>query len=144
MQLSRDTKLFTGITLLVIPTVQYGGLALLGMLTHGTAGAGGEQANLNPVQLALFRAGHAHAGVWLVLSLVLQILLDSAKMPRGLKICVRSAALFGTVALSGGFFGLAFWPEFRFLLYLGALAMFFAVVLSGIGLLRNLSSGAAQ
>jgi hypothetical protein len=133
MPLSRDAKLFTGITLLIIPTVQFGGLALLGMLTH---------ANLDDMQTALFRAGHAHSGVWLVLSLVIQILLDSATLARGLKLCVRSAALLGTAALGGSFFGLAFWPEFRFLLYLGALAMFFAVVLAGIGLLRNLNSAA--
>jgi len=142
MPLSRDAKLFTGITLLIIPTVQFGGLALLGMLTHGAAGTGGEHANLDDMQTALFRAGHAHSGVWLVLSLVIQILLDSATLARGLKLCVRSAALLGTAALGGSFFGLAFWPEFRFLLYLGALAMFFAVVLAGIGLLRNLNSAA--
>ena len=29
-------------------------------------------------QWALFRVGHAHAGVWVVLSLVIQVLLDAA------------------------------------------------------------------
>jgi hypothetical protein len=42
--------------------------------------------------------------------------------------------------LSGGFFGLAFKTEFRFLLYFGALAMFCSLILTGAGLLRNLSS----
>jgi hypothetical protein len=142
MQLSRDAKIFTGITLLVIPTVQFGGLALLGMLTHGMAGTGGEHSNLNEVQVALFRAGHAHSGVWLVLSLLIQVLLESAKLARPLKLSARLAALLGTAALGGSFFGLAFWPEFRFLLYIGALGMFFAVVVAGIGLLRNLNATA--
>jgi hypothetical protein len=42
--------------------------------------------------------------------------------------------------LSGGFFGLAFKGEFRFLLYFGALAMLCSLILTGVGLLRNLGS----
>jgi hypothetical protein len=46
----------------------------------------------------------------------------------------------GTLALSGGFFGMAFKGEFRFLLYFGALAMLCSLILTGVGLLRNLGS----
>jgi hypothetical protein len=140
MELSRDAKVFAGIILFTVPTVQYGGLAILGMLTHGVAGAGGAEAGLNAEQLALFRAGHAHAGVWLILSLVIQVLLDAARLPSAAKWLARIAAPVGTVALSGGFFGLAFKTEFRFLLYFGALAMFCSLILTGVGLLRNLGS----
>jgi hypothetical protein len=128
----------TGITVLLVPTIQFGGLTILGMLTQGAAGTGAGHATLNDLQLSLFRAGHAHAGVWLVLSLVLQVLLDSAKLTAGLKWLARIAAPVATLALSGGFFGLAFKGEFRWLLYFGASAMLVAVVLTGIGLLRNL------
>jgi hypothetical protein len=138
MELSRDAKIFAGIILLAVPTVQYGGVAILGMLTHGVAGTGGGEAGLNAQQLALFRAGHAHAGVWLILSLVIQVLLDAAKLPAATKLLARIAAPVGTLALSGGFFGLAFKTEFRFLLYFGALVMFAALVLTAVGLLRNL------
>jgi len=41
MELTRDAKVVAGIILLTVPTVQYGGLAILGMLTHGLAGTGG-------------------------------------------------------------------------------------------------------
>jgi hypothetical protein len=41
--------------------------------------------------LALFRAGHAHAGVWLILSLVIQALLDAAKLPSSTKWLARRA-----------------------------------------------------
>jgi hypothetical protein len=140
MELSRDAKVFAGIILLAVPTVQYGGLAILGMLTHGVAGTGGAEAGLNAEQLALFRAGHAHAGVWLILSLVIQVLLDAARLPSSTKWLARIAAPVGTLALSGGFFGLAFKGEFRFLLYFGALAMFASLVLTGVGLLRSLES----
>jgi hypothetical protein len=139
MELSRDAKIFAGIILLVVPTVQYGGLAILGMLSHGVAGIGAAEAGLNAEQLALFRAGHAHAGVWLILSLVIQVLLDAARLPASAKWLARIAAPVGTLALSGGFFGLAFKPEFRFLLYFGALAMLCSLILAGMGLLRNLS-----
>ena len=140
MGLSRDAKILAGIILLAVPTVQYGGLYVLGLLTHGVAGTGGAEAGLNAEQLALFRAGHAHAGVWLILSLVIQVLLDGARLPSSATWLARIAAPVGTLALSGGFFGLAFKEEFRFLLYFGALAMFAALVLTAVGLLRNLGS----
>ena len=138
MTLTREAKIFAAIILLVVPTVQYGGLAILGMLTHGAAGTGGAEGGLNPGQLALFRAGHAHAGVWLILSLVIQMLLDAARLPSSTRWLARIAAPVGTLALSAGFFGLAFRQDFRFLLYFGALAMFCSLILTGVGLLRNL------
>lgn len=145
MELSREARVLAGFILLTVPTVQYGGLAILGMLTHGVAGMGGAEAGLSAEQLALFRAGHAHAGVWLILSLVIQVLLDPARLPVATKWFARIAAPVGTLALSGGFFGLAFKSEFRFLLYFGALAMFVALVLTGVGLLRSLKpAGAAE
>ncbi|MGO9931174.1 MAG: hypothetical protein ACLPV8_05110 [Steroidobacteraceae bacterium] len=144
MPLSRDAKLIAGITLLLVPTIQFGGLFLLGLITQGGAGTGAGHASLNETQMALFRAGHAHAGVWLVLSLVVQVLLDSAKLSASLKWLARIAAPVGTIALSGGFFGLAFHPEFRFLLYFGAIAMFIAVIVAAVGLLRNSSSAARE
>jgi hypothetical protein len=140
MELSRDAKVLAGIILLTVPTVQYGGLYILGLLTHGLAGTGGGEAGLNAEQMALFRAGHAHAGVWLILSLVIQVLLDAARLSTSTKWLARIAAPVGTLALSGGFFGLAFKVEFRFLLYFGALAMFYSLILTGVGLLRNLGS----
>jgi hypothetical protein len=142
MELSRDAKVMAGIILLAVPTVQYGGLAILGLLTHGAAGMGGAEAGLNAQQLALFRAGHAHAGVWLILSLVIQVLLDAARLPSSTKWLARIAAPVGTLALSGGMFGLAFRAESRFLLYFGALAMFCSLILTAVGLLRNLGPAA--
>ena len=139
MELSRDSKIFAGIILLAVPTVQYGGLYILGLLTHGLAGTGGAEAGLNAGQLALFRAGHAHAGAWLILSLVIQVLLDAARLSAAIKWLARIAAPVGALALSGGFLGLAFKHEFRWLLYFGGLAMFCSLILTGVGLLRNLS-----
>jgi hypothetical protein len=138
MTLSRDAKLVTGITLLVVPTIQYGGLILLGTLTRGSAGIAPGELALDETQWALWRAGHAHAGVWLILSLILQILLDSSSLIPSLKWLARIAAPLAAAAVSGGFFGVAFLPGFRWLLYFGAACLLLAAVLTGIGLLRNL------
>jgi hypothetical protein len=136
MTLSREARLFCGVLLLTVPTIMYGGATLLGILTKGTAGLDPGRA-LDETQWALFRAGHAHAGVWVILSLILQVLLDVATLSRGPRLLARSCAPIGAVSISGGFFGLAFMPGFRVLLYLGAASMAIAVLLTGIGLLRQ-------
>jgi hypothetical protein len=142
MGLSREARVVAGLTLLTVPAIVYGGLTLLGLLTKGTAGMPPGELALNETQWSLFRAGHAHAGVWLILSLVLQLLLDSATLPQRVKWLARICAPVAAVAISGGFFGLAFRPEFRWLSYLGATCLITAVVLTGIGLLRRESSSA--
>jgi len=93
---------------------------------------------LDETQAALWRAGHAHAGVWVILSLVLQVMVDGARLPNGLDWTARLGAPVAAIATSGGFFGLAFVPAFRWLLYLGGLSLAVSVVLTGVGLLRNL------
>ena len=64
--MSRESRMFAGILFVVLPTVMYGGLSLLGALTRNLPGYAD-----NPLRHDLWRAGHAHAGVYLVLSLVM-------------------------------------------------------------------------
>ncbi len=137
MNLSREAKIVSGITLLAVPTIMYGGVTLLGILTEGTAGISPGNVVLDETQWALFRAGHAHAGVWVVLSLVIQVLLDSATLSQTLKWLARIAAPLAAVAVSGGFFGLAYSSSFVWLLYFGAACLVLVVFLTGIGLLRR-------
>ena len=138
MRLSRQTKLVSGVLLLVVPTIMYGGITLLGLVTQGTAGLPPGGVELNDTQSALWRAGHAHAGVWLLLSLIIQVLVDGARLSPAMAWIARISAPVAAVAVSGGFFGLAFFPAFRWLLYLGGLCLIVSVVLTGVGLLRNL------
>ena len=138
MALSYEAKLLSGITLLAVPAIMYGGWTLLGILTHGAVAPMARGLNLNETQWALWRAGHAHAGVWVLLSLVVQILLDSARLSSGLRWLARISAPLAAVAMSAGLFGVAFVPAFRWLLYLGAISLAVSVILTGIGLLRNL------
>jgi hypothetical protein len=127
----------SGITLLIVPTIMYGGWTLLGILMHGRAGANVSGLHLDETQWALWRAGHAHAGVWTLLSLVVQILLDSARLSAGLTWLARIGAPAAAVAMSAAFFGLAFSVAFSPLLYLGICLLLAAVVTTGIGLLRG-------
>jgi hypothetical protein len=137
MHLSREARLVSGITLLTVPTIAYGGVTLLGILTDNASGWAPVGLELNETQWALFRAGHAHAGVWVIFSLVLQVLLDSATLSAGWKWAARLAAPLAAMAIAGGFFGLAFEPAFRWLQYFGAACLTVTVVPTGIGLLRR-------
>ena len=105
MRLSRDAKLVSGIVLLAIPTVMYGGLTVLSILTQGTAGLVSGQLALDERQWALWRGGHAHAGVWVILSLVMQVLIDSARLSTPIMWLARISASTAAVTIAGGFFG---------------------------------------
>ncbi|MDX1638455.1 MAG: hypothetical protein R3281_10825 [Balneolaceae bacterium] len=135
--LSKYAKLVSGIILLSVPTIMYGGLTLLGLLMNGTAGFSPGSISLNDAQSALWRAGHAHAGVWVILSLVLQILIDATNLNKRWEWTARTAAPLAAVATPAGFFGLAFAPAFRWLLYFGGLCLLASVVITGVGLILN-------
>lgn len=77
-------------------TVEYGGWALLTFLT-GREG-------LSDWQKGFFRAGHAHAGVLLVLTLVYLLYLPRADFSDGLEWVAGGVLLAGVLAQSGGFF----------------------------------------
>jgi hypothetical protein len=90
------TRLLPVIALLSLVGVEYGGWALLGFLTgRGALGAFREQ---------FFRAGHAHAGVLLVLSLVYFLYLDRSGLSTGMQWLAGVLLLAGILAQSGGFF----------------------------------------
>jgi drug/metabolite transporter superfamily protein YnfA len=73
--MSRESRMLAGILLVVIPTVMFGGLSLLSFLTGNAPGYVD-----NPLRHDLFRAGHAHAGVYLVLSLIMLRYVDEASL----------------------------------------------------------------
>ena len=88
-------RLFTVIALISLPTVMFGGFSLLRLLAAR---------GLNPFQERAFRAGHAHAGVLLVLSLVYLDLLSRSGLGTGLRWVGCGLLLAGVLAQSGGFF----------------------------------------
>src|SRR6516162_11884156 len=76
MEMSNTTKMLSGIILITVPTIEYGGSFLLGMLRRAESGYVD-----NGLRHDLFRAGHAHAGVMVLLSLICQLLADVAILP---------------------------------------------------------------
>jgi len=137
LSLSPEARLVTAIILLATPAIMLGGLSLLGILSKGAAGHVILPLEPGGMEWALGRAGHAHAGVWVILSLVIQVLLDAARLPQRLMWVARLAPPGGAAALSSGLLGLAFFPAARWLIYLGAASMALGLVLTGIGLWRN-------
>lgn len=67
--MTREARIMSGIILITVPTIQYGGYFLLTSLM--TKGTGYME---NPLRQNFFRAGHAHAGVIVILSLVCRCL----------------------------------------------------------------------
>jgi hypothetical protein len=133
--MSQAARLISGLTLITVPTIVYGGLTVLGVVSGGRFGMGVGR-RLSPEQTSFFRAGHAHAGVLVILSLVVQLMLDHAALSPELTWALRIGAPLAAICVSGGFFGLAFFPGFRLLLYTGAALVSLVTLGTGIGLVR--------
>ncbi|MFJ1761933.1 hypothetical protein ACIOD2_16540 [Amycolatopsis sp. NPDC088138] len=88
-------QLFTVIALVSLPTVMYGGYALMGVM---------RDRKLTDHQRAMFRAGHAHAGVLLILALVTLQILSRTTLSVSTLWITSFLLLFGILAQSGGFF----------------------------------------
>jgi hypothetical protein len=71
-----EARTISGITLITVPSVQYGDYFLLKSLMDRNS-----RYMDNPLRQNFFRAGHAHAGVFVLLSLVCQILANAAALP---------------------------------------------------------------
>ena len=71
-----EARTISGITLITVPSIQYGGYFLVKSLMNRNS-----RYMDNPLRQNFFRAGHAHAGVFVILSLVCQILADAATLP---------------------------------------------------------------
>src|SRR5438034_950414 len=97
--MSSESRRVAGIILVVLPTVLYGGFSLLMFLIDPASGY-----MENPLRQNLFRAGHAHAGVLLVLSLVALRYVDEARLPEGWKRYVRSSIPSAAILMPAAFF----------------------------------------
>ncbi|MFZ0294522.1 MAG: hypothetical protein WAL52_13020 [Candidatus Sulfotelmatobacter sp.] len=135
--MTREARLMSGIILITVPTIQYGGYFLLTSLMN--KGSGYME---NPLRQNFFRAGHAHAGVIVILSLVCQILADGAVLPDPLLWFVRIGVPLSAILISSGFFFSVLPPsatqpsEAVSLIYVGAVILALAVLTLGVGLLR--------
>jgi hypothetical protein len=135
--MSRQSRLLAGILLVVLPSVMYGGLSLLMFLTRNVPGY-----NDNPMRHDLWRAGHAHAGVYLILSLVMLRYVDEAALSPLWKWLARTGAPIAAILIPAAFFLSVASPSATEpnglinLAYLGALFLAGAVLSLGVGLIR--------
>ena len=135
--MSRESRLLAGILLVVLPTVMFGGTSLLGFLTSNAPGYVD-----NPLRHDLFRAGHAHAGVYLVLSLVMLRYVDEAVLGPFWKWLARIGAPIAAILIPAAFFLSVASPQSKEpnglinLAYVGALFLAAAVLSLGVGLIR--------
>src|SRR6266568_2911709 len=136
--MTREARIMSGIILITIPTIQYGGYFLLTSLMN--KGSGYME---NPLRQNFFRAGHAHAGVIVILSLICQMLADAAVLPTSLLWFVRVGVPLSAILISAGFFFSMLPPTATqasravSLIYVGAVILACGVVTLGIGLLRS-------
>jgi hypothetical protein len=129
--------MLAGILLVVLPSVMFGGLSLLVFLTRGAPGYAD-----NPLRHDLWRAGHAHAGVYLVLSLVMLRYVDEADLPPVWRWLARAGAPSAAILIPAAFFLSVASPAAKEpsgligLAYVGALLLAGAVLSLGVGLIR--------
>ncbi len=136
--MSRESRMSAGIILVVLPSVMYGGLSLLTFLVGNTPGYAD-----NPLRQNLWRAGHAHAGVYLILSLVMLQYVDEALLSPGWKWIARTGAPIAAILIPAAFFLSVASPSatrpnaLMNLAYVGAVFLAAAVLSLGIGLIRS-------
>jgi hypothetical protein len=92
-----ESRLLAGILLIVLPSVMIGGVSILSLLI-------GDPAYMqNPLRQDLWRAGHAHAGVWLILALVALRYVDEANLSNVMKWVVRGSIPIAAILVPAAF-----------------------------------------
>ena len=132
--LSSDCRHLAGILFLALVTVETGGLYLLKVVR-------GRQ-DVTAFQEKFARAGHAHAGVLLVLALVCQPFVDASTLSGGWAWVARSGVAVAAVLMPGGFFfssmgrGRTEPNRLIVLVILGAVLLAVSLTTLGVGLLN--------
>ena len=92
----RTLRIWIILSWMALPTVMYGGYSLLRLINQGD--------RLTPFQTMWFRAGHAHAGTLLLMSLLHFLFLDQTALGPTAKHVGCITMFVGILAQSGGFF----------------------------------------
>jgi hypothetical protein len=132
-----ESRRLAGILLIVLPTVMFGGVSLLSLLI------GDLTYMQNSLRQDLWRAGHAHAGVWLILALVVLRYVDEANLSDSMKWLVRSSVPVAAILVPAAFFLSVLSPNATapngliYLAYVGAVLLAVGVLVLGVGLVRR-------
>jgi hypothetical protein len=132
-----ESRCLAGILLVVLPSVMFGGVSILSLLI------GDPTYMQNPLRQDLWRAGHAHAGVWLILALVALRYVDEANLSNVMKWLVRGSIPIAAILIPAAFFLSVLSPDAKapngliYLAYAGAIVLALGVLVLGVGLVRR-------
>jgi cytochrome b561 len=133
MGMTPSYQITSGIVLLTVVAIAYGGTFMLRVVNGGVP--------TNDLQRSYFRAGHAHAGVLVTLGLVVILLLGAGKDVPSWSRTLGDFVLFAAILMPAGFFLSVIGrnPQrpnrLTILIWLGALSLTVGVVGAGIGLI---------
>ena len=135
--MSAESRRVAGILLIIMPTVVFGGVSVLTLLVHDPTYID------NPLRQDLWRAGHAHAGVLLILSLVVLRYVDEARLAERSRWFVRLGIPSAAVILPIAFFLSILSADDTepnavvYLAYVGAVLLIAGLLTLGVGLIRT-------
>ena len=139
--MNEKSKRLAGLLFIILPTVAFGGASLLRMIMANEPGYMD-----NPLRQDLFRAGHAHAGVMLILSLVILKYVDETSYSESVKQLIRIGVPLTAIFLPVAFFFSVLSPDAKepngliYLAYVGFAMLTLTLLALGIGLLKKKSS----
>jgi hypothetical protein len=122
----------TGAVLLAVVGIAYGGTFMLRVTTG--------KMPTNDLQKGFFRAGHAHAGVLVILGLLVRVIVTEAGVP-GWSSLLADGVLIAAILMPAGFFlsVVGSNPQrpnaLRALIWLGAASLTIGLVGAGVGLI---------
>ncbi|MFC0681950.1 hypothetical protein ACFFGH_29305 [Lysobacter korlensis] len=133
MAIQPQTAVLIGILLLALVTVESGGYFMTRVVRR--------KVPANALQVSFFRAGHAHAGVLLVLSVAILSVIDFAQLEGFWSFAARTLVPIAAILMPAGFFlsVLGRDPEkpnrLILLLWVGAASLTAGLIVAGVGLL---------
>lgn len=130
------SRRLAGILLILVPLVAFGGASLLSFIVGQTPGYLD-----NPVRQDLWRAGHAHAGIMLILALVILRYVDETPLRGGWLWIARHGVPIAAILMPAGFLLSVLTPDATepsaliALVPLGGLFLVAGVLTTGVGLI---------
>ncbi|MFE6969812.1 hypothetical protein [Isoptericola sp. NPDC057653] len=96
LELTDATRITAGVVLLTVVGIESGGYFLVKVVTGRVAAT--------PFQTSFFRAGHAHAGVLVILGLVCLVLSEATDLTGGWRWLAATGVLVAAILMPAGFF----------------------------------------
>lgn len=133
MTIQPQTAVLVGILLLALVTVESGGYFMTRVVRRTVPA--------NGLQVSFFRAGHAHAGVLLVLSIAILSVIDFAQLDGLWGFAARTLVPVAAILMPAGFFLSVLGKDPQkpnrliLLLWVGAASLTLGLIAAGVGML---------